>query len=272
VIPVKKGLRYSTPTTSALIYLFINTAILWIITLYNHPVELLLADGFIYFVFAGIIAPGIAARFKDIGISRLGVAISSPVMGINTLFSMLIAVVFLREKITLLILIGAILTFFGVSLISWQKESHNNWRKIDLIFPLTAAALFAMSTNLRKLGLIKISDPIIGATITSTVSLIVLIVSILYSHYRSLESWEVKFNIEGLKYFTINGVVLSIAYLFYFLALSSSSVVKIQPLSGINPLFSIIFGFIFLRGEETITPNIIIGTLMIVAGIVLITA
>ena len=91
VIPVKKGLRYSTPNTSALMYLLINTGMLWILTLYNHPIKLLHADGFIYFVLAGIIAPGVAVRFKDIGISRLGVAIASPLLGINILFSMLLA-------------------------------------------------------------------------------------------------------------------------------------------------------------------------------------
>ena len=271
VIPVKKGLKYSTPNTSALLYLLINTCMLWTLTLYNHPIKLLHADGFVYFILAGIIAPGVAVRFKDIGISRLGVAIASPVLGVNILFSMIIAVVFLREKVTPFILIGAILTFLGVTLISIQEESHNSWRRIDLLFPLTAAALFAISTNLRKLGLIKINDPIIGATITSTVSLTVLVLSILYSHFMGLDSWEVKFNRGGLKYFTFNGILLSIAYLFYFLALSSSSVVKIQPLSGINPLFSIIFGFIFLREEETITWKIVVGTVMIVIGIVMIT-
>lgn len=271
VIPVKKGLKYSTPNTSALLYLLINTCMLWILTLYKNPINLLHADGFVYFMLAGIIAPGVAVRFKDIGISRLGAAVSSPVLGVNILFSMIIAAVFLREKVTLFILIGAVLTFLGVTLISIRDESHNNWKKIDLLFPLTAAALFAISTNLRKLGLNKINDPIIGATITSTVSLAVLVISILYSHFRGLDSWEVRFNRDGLKYFTLNGILLSIAYLFYFLALSSSSVVKIQPIAGINPLFSIIFVFIFLREDETITWKIIVGTLMIVIGIVLIT-
>ena len=272
VIPVKKGLQYSTPSTSAMVYVLINTAMLWSITLYNHNLEFLLADGFIYFVFAGIIAPGVAVRFKDMGISRLGVTISSPVLGINTFFAMIIAVVFLKEKLTLFILVGAVITFFGVSLISWQGEKDIRWRKVDLIFPLIAGALFATSNNLRKLGLIKVGDPILGATITSTVSLVVLVLSFVFSRIRNSDSWDVRFNREGLRYFIVSGSVLSIAYLLYFLALSSSYIIKIQPISGIHPLFSVIFSFIFLKEEETITPKIIIGTLAIVAGIVLITA
>ena len=153
VIPVKKGLKYSTPNTSALLYLLINTCMLWILTLSNNPTNLLHAEGFVYFMLAGIIAPGVAVRFKDIRISRLGVSIASPVLGVNILFSMIIAVVFLREKITPFILIGAILTFLGVTLISIQEESHNSWKKIDLLFPLTAAALFAISTNPSEIDL-----------------------------------------------------------------------------------------------------------------------
>ncbi len=251
--------------------MFINTVMLWSITLYNHNLKILLTNGFTYFVLAGILAPGVAVRFKDMGISRLGVTISSPVVGINAFFSILIAIVFLGEKITLFILTGAVMTFLGVSLISWQGEKNTIWRKIDLIFPLTAAVLFASSNNLRKMGLMKEGDPIVGATITSTVSLVVLVVSVLVFRIRNSDSWDVKFNRVGLKYFTVSGVVLSIAYLLYFIALSSSYVVKIIPITGMHPLFSVIFSFIFLKEEEIITPKIVISTIMIVAGIVLIT-
>ena len=39
VIPIRKGLKHSTPTTSALVYLAINTAVLWSIVLLQHPLD-----------------------------------------------------------------------------------------------------------------------------------------------------------------------------------------------------------------------------------------
>lgn len=271
VIPTRKGLEHSNPTTSAFVYLVINTAILWAITLLYYPWDQIFSSGYEFFVLAGILAPGIAANLKDIGISRLGVSVSTPIVGSNTFFSMLLAVTFLDEKLTPYLISGAVLIFLGINLLTWRGGSRLEWRKRDVVFPLSAAFLFASSTNLRKLGLLRTSQPIIGATITSTVSLLALIIKVLISRISNSENGGLIPNPEALKHFALSGVIMSVAFLSYFQALSSSYVVKIQPISGTNPLFSIIFCFLFLRDEERITPNVIISTLLIVAGIVLIT-
>jgi uncharacterized membrane protein len=54
------------------------------------------------------------------------------------------------------------------------------------------------------------------------------------------------------------------------MALSASNVTRIQPIAGTNPLWAILFSHIFLRGTEIITPRIIVGTVIIVAGVALI--
>lgn len=271
VIPTKKGLRHSNPSTSAFVYLVVNTAILWMITLLFYPWDQMFVSGFEFFVLAGILAPGIGANLKDIGISRLGVSISTPIVGSTTFFSLLMAVTLLGEKVTIYLLAGAVLIFLGVNLLAWGGGGKVEWKKRDIIFPLAAALLFAGSTNLRKLGLLRTDYPIIGATITSTVSLIVLTIKILVSGARNSNDGGLVLNTEALKLFVFSGVINSVAFLSYFLALSASYVVKIQPISGTNPLFSIIFSYLFLREEERITPNVIISTLLIVVGIVLIT-
>ncbi len=118
VIPIRKGLKHSTPTTSALTYLVINTAILWIIVILQHPLDSVLSERTIYFILAGVAAPGIAARFRDTGISRIGVTLTSPIVGTTTFISMLLAVFVLGEKLTLLIMLGAVLIFVGVTLLT----------------------------------------------------------------------------------------------------------------------------------------------------------
>lgn len=239
VILVSKGLKYSTPSTSALIYLIINTTILWAITLYNHSLELLFIDGFIYFVLAGIIAPGIANLFRDIGIARLGVILTTPILGTSTFLSMIIAVFLLSEKLTFNLATGALLIFAGINFLTWQGEKKYEWRKKDLIFPIAAAVLAATSNNLRKLGILKIGDPVVGATVTSTVSLAMLVLTYQVSQAQDSNSWELRFNKEALKYFGLSGLVSSISFLSSFIALSSSSVVKIQPIVGTSPLFTV---------------------------------
>jgi uncharacterized membrane protein len=227
-------------------------------------------DGAIYFILAGLVAPGLASRFRDIGLNRLGVTLTSPIVGTTTFISMIMAVFFLDEEITISLLLGAVLIFVGVNFLT----THGNrveWQKKDLIYPVGAALLFAISTTLRKIGLSMISSPIVGAAITSTVSLIVLIGFIFISRVRRTNTWVIEINKNAVKYFGFSGFISSVAFLFYFLALNSSFVVKIQPIAGSNPLFALLFSYIFLRDVEHINSRIILATILIVIGIVLIT-
>jgi len=55
------------------------------------------------------------------------------------------------------------------------------------------------------------------------------------------------------------------------MALNSSYLVKIQPISGSNPLFALVFSYIFLRHVERVNRPTILATLLIVSGIALVT-
>jgi uncharacterized membrane protein len=270
VIPIRKGLEQSTPTTSALIYLIINTVILWGITIIFYPLDSIVTEGTIYFVLAGLAAPGIAARFRDMGLKRLGVTLTSPIVGTTIFISMTMAVLFLGESLTLMLILGAVLIFIGVNLLT-RSVSQTEWQKRDLIYPIAAAVLFALSTNLRKIGLMKIEYPVVGAAITSTVSLSLLLFFIAISRIRGTKDWAVELNSQSLKNFGVAGFISSVAFLFYFMALNSSYIVKIQPISGSNPLFALIFSYIFLRDMERVNSRTVLATLLVISGIFLIT-
>ena len=123
---------------------------------------------------------------------------------------------------------------------------------------------------MRKIGLARIDSPVVGAAITSLVSLVTLLAFIVSSRVRGSDTWEVDLNPRALKYFGFSGFISSIAFLLYFMALNSSSIVKIQPITGSNPLFALIFSYIFLRDVESINRQAILATLLIVSGITLI--
>lgn len=269
-IPTRKGLKYSNPNTSAFTYLVFNTVLLWGMTFVLYPIDQLTLAGLEYFIMAGICAPGLARIFRDTGIERLGVIVSSPIVSTNTLFSVMIAVVFLGEEITLPLVAGALMIFLGVNVITWQNGNQTRWNKRDSIYPLVAAMLYASSTNFRKIGLNQIGFPLAGAAITSTVSLIVLACFLLIARLRNSAGMTLNLNREALKYFSISSIISSTAYIFYFLALSASNITNIQPIAGTNPLWSILFSYIFLKQTENITAKTVVGAVVIVLGIALI--
>jgi len=266
-IPTKIGLRNSNPETSTLIYLTLNTVLLWSMTFLLYSVEQISINGLEYFALAGIFAPGIARLFRDVGIEKLGVTISSPIVGTNTLFSVLLSTIFIGEEITIYIISGALVIVLGLNMLTWKRGENIEWRKKDLIYPIIAAILFASSTNLRKIGLEKTGYPVFGAALTSTISLIVLLLSLLVN--KSRES-ALDFNKDSMKFFVFSSVLSCLAFLFYFNSLYMSYIVKIQPIAATNPLFALLFSHIFLKNVEKITLNVVVGSVLVFVGIVLI--
>jgi DME family drug/metabolite transporter len=63
-----------------------------------------------------------------------------------------------------------------------------------------------------------------------------------------------------------------VAQIANFIALSRADVSVIIPLLNTTPLFTVLFSSIFLRGMETITPRILLGAALMVAGVVVITS
>jgi uncharacterized membrane protein len=56
-----------------------------------------------------------------------------------------------------------------------------------------------------------------------------------------------------------------------FIALTSGKVSVVSALIGTNPLFSILFGYILLRGDEDFDWGTVLGCVIIVLGAVIIT-
>ena len=54
---------------------------------------------------------------------------------------------------------------------------------------------------------------------------------------------------------------------FLYLALGQAPVVVVAPVIGTNPLFSIILAWIFLRRMERLTPRVVLGAVLVVAGV-----
>lgn len=230
-----------------------------------YPLDQITTRGLEYFVLAGIFAPGVARTFREVGMMRLGVAITSPIAATNTLFAVIFATLFLQEPVTLSLIVGAVLVVGGVNVLSYRRGLRT-WRRRDLIYPLIAALLFAASTNIRKVGLQTCELPILGAAITSSSSLIILFSTFFLSRER--QGRILTLNREALKYFIVSSITSSIAFLLYFFSLSQGLLIRVQPIAATNPLFALVFSHFFLKDIEKVTFQIVIGAVLIFMGII----
>jgi uncharacterized membrane protein len=264
-IPTRRGLQTSNARSSAIVYLLVNTTFLWVMTFILYPLDQITTRGLEYFVLAGIFAPGIARMFRDVSIKRLGVAITSPIVATNTLFAVIFAILFLQEPLTLSLIFGAVLVVGGVNVLSYRRGSRE-WRRRDLIYPLMAALLFAASTNIRKVGLQTSELSILGAAITSSISLIILFSTFFLSRER--QRHILILNRGAFRYFMVSSITSSIAFLLYFFSLSQGLLVRVQPIAATNPLFALFFSHFFLKDMEKVTFQIGVGAALIFIGII----
>jgi uncharacterized membrane protein len=266
-IPTRRGLQTSNAQSSAIVYLLVNTTFLWGMTFILYPLDQITMRGLEYFVLAGVFAPGIARTFRDMSIMRLGVAMTSPIVATNTLFAVIFATLFLQEPVTFSLIVGAILVVGGVNVLSYRRGSRT-WRRRDLIYPLMAALLFAVSTNIRKVGLQTSELPILGAAVTSSISLIILYSTFFLSRERY--GHVLMLNGGALRYFVVSSITSSIAFFLYFFSLSQGLLVRVQPIAATNPLFALLLSHFFLKDIEKVTFNIVIGAALIFIGIIFI--
>ena len=119
---VRLGMVNIHPTTGTLISLFASLALLAPVVAFTHGAELLALPTLSMFTFLMMALSGFfnfgLGRFMNYNAVRLaGVAKATPILAISPLFSVLLAVVFLGEQITPLLLLGTVSIVAGTILV-----------------------------------------------------------------------------------------------------------------------------------------------------------
>src|SRR5712692_5888028 len=257
----KKALRYSNPATGVISSLLINIIFLWGMSFLFVPLSSLTSASILIFVVVGFFQPGLTRLLTYKGIDALGVAITDPIRATTPLFSAMMAIIFLDEKITLPIVAATLMIIAGITLLSWRSGSMKGLNSVYLWYPLGASALAGCSQVVRKFGLAAIPHPFLAAAVTATSSFVVSVATL----------WYVEKNQEALKlnrqcfwYFLAAGVTISLVMVCIYYALDLGNVSVVIPISSTAPFFSLIFTAIFLRDVERVTLKIVLAAAMIV--------
>lgn len=126
-----------------------------------------------------------------------------------------------------------------------------------------AAASYGTSQVLTRHAVSDLAPPLVG----SLIALFWGTVGFCFISARSLRHRGEHFR-RGAVMFGAAGIFSAIGVMLMFQALSRGEVVVVSPVLATNPLFTLILAAIFLRGLERITPRIVMGALLVVAGVV----
>src|SRR5215510_12735080 len=150
-ILVRRGLVNSNALTGSFISLATSAAAFWMLLPWFVPLSALWAPAIIYFVVAGFFAPAVGQTLGYLGIERIGVARSAPIVNSAPIFSSLLAVFFLGEVWVFQNIIGTSLVIIGVIILSSIRPYGGAWRKRDVIYPPIATRAVSRSISLRKM-------------------------------------------------------------------------------------------------------------------------
>lgn len=266
MILINRGVLALDYFRGLLINLGLNALFLWLYILVLGELIELWTPANLIFVLVGIFVPGVARFFMFKGMERLGASITSCLTNSTPLFATFFAIAFLQERPTVTNLIGTLSIVSGIIALSW-KGASKTWRTRDLLFPLTAAFLFAARDNLVRFGLLHIGSPILGAAIAATTSFATM--SAIYIAFEKKQPFG-RSAPRGFVLFAVSGFVNFLSYVFAYTAFSMECVSLMSPLINGSSLFILPLSALFLKDVERLTPRKIGATALVILGVFLI--
>ena len=264
-LATRRGLVYSTPATAAYVALVVNTTILSVIVFLTGgiPDVPLLATA--CFVVGGWLQLG-TRLFAYHGVARLGASVTSTVQATNPLFGTALAVLFLHETVTPLLLFGTGSVVLGVVLLSWNPGQQQTYRTWELLFPVVAALTAGINHPIRRYGLTLANEPLFLSAVMGASALTPLLLNLVNPRARQ----NIVFDRRAMPYFLATGVFEAIGIWSLVAALGLGKVVVVGPIVCVAPLWVLLGTLLFSRDIEQVKLRTGVATLFVITGIVVI--
>ncbi|HWH76973.1 MAG TPA: GRP family sugar transporter, partial [Candidatus Binatus sp.] len=166
---------------------------------------------------------------------------------------------------TLLGALGTVLIVAGIVLSSWKlDEQFENFRWLYAIYPMITATITSIVHPLRRFALMQSNEPLFFAALVGPVSLAAFAVFYATPACKDKLVWDRR----ALVPFLCSGLGETMAVLFMLNAFAKGTVAVVSPISATSPIWTTLLGAIFLRQLEKFTVASVIGTILVVAGVV----
>jgi len=275
----RQAVRGMDAFLATFVQLVVSAIVLIIVSLSTQDVSLLFNTSgltIFYFIAAGFFHFLIGWTFLNASQKKIGAARTSPLMGTNPLFGVVIAAITLGEFPTWLELVGVGVIVIGAYLVSKEsidspdtRNGSQTWMAIlDASWlGLGAAFFWAISPIFIKLGLAELSSPILGVTVGITASAIGYGLLLLFRRGRLIEPDIPR---EAWMYKLVAGVLVGLSTWMRWVALDLTTVAVVLSLSMIStPVVILLSPIISGKHLERVTVMLWTGTALILGGALL---
>lgn len=205
-----------------------------------------------------------------------GVNLTAPVMQLNAVVTLVLAVVALREPCTILQVVGAILMVTGslVTQRASQPASTGSPHDAPAFRPRVAAGFFFASVAALMYGTSPIIvrqaldgggpfSGVLGGSIAYAAATVAVGLGLLIP---SLRRNVMKVSGENARWFVYSGIFVAAAQGFLYSALAVAPIMVVVPLLQLSLVFRFVFAFMLNPHHEIFGWLVVIGSLVSIAG------
>jgi uncharacterized membrane protein len=131
---------------------------------------------------------------------------------------------------------------------------------------ILASVCFGLAPIFAKKGLLSGLNPLYGATIANATALVFMILFFFATGQR--KEWASATR-QGLMFAVFSGLCNSVALVSFYWAMAIGKVAIVVPVTCIYPLFTMVVAYLAMKESEVIDRFTVIGTLLIVIGVIL---
>jgi len=262
------------PESGVLVSIAMNVTVFLMLTLgtiWSAGLPAVNPTSLVLFVLGGLAGTLVGRNLTYMSIARLGPAMSTSIRLSNVVFSLAFGLALLRELPRVWQLVGLAIVTAGLWTGVWSRErvpapARGGTDVTGIALALGSAAAFGLGDTMRRMGLALTPSPVLAAAVGASAA---LLAHLLWSTRRHSARWPQGAALRRTDLWG-SAACNTVAILLLLTALRHTPVAIVSVLYNLQVLVVLIAGPILLRGEETIPPGLVLGTLLALAGTTLI--
>jgi len=262
--PISANISRIISTTIFLFACLVVSGRLW--DLATLPTDSLLLAGL-----SGIIGLCLGDTMYMLSLALIGVSRTVPISNIYPLFTMLFAAMFLGERVTSFLLLGAIVIILGIWLVSQERTESSDVTRGALykgvFISLAAAVVWSVSIIFMDHALEFSQLAAVDAALVVNMARM-LTTSLLFlalSPFIDRRFLFMKLKRRTWIILASAGIIaLGLGWVLLAVSLSFIEASRAVPISSVSPLFTTLIGAFFLK--EKVTVKIFVGSVLVVLG------
>ena len=188
----------------------------------------------------------------------------TPIDKSSTILTMILAMIFLNEEITLIKIVSIVLIGLGTYMMIEKKKddkvaNDNKW----LFFAIGSAIFASLTSILGKVGIEGVESNLGTAIRTIVVLVMAWIVVFVTKKQNEIKNIDKK----SWKFLIFSGLTTGLSWLCYYKALQDGQASIVVPIDKLSILITIAFSYFYLK--EKLNKKSIIGLIGIVVGTLL---